>query len=295
MDASIFFVTVNWNHPNDTCECIQSLLEQENVSPNIIVVDNGSTDNSIDIISNNYKNIQLIPSHKNLGFAGGFNLGIRSALSQGASHILIINNDTIASPSMFQALITEIKKGEIGVTAPVIYYASDPTKTWSCGGMINPFLLEPINSHHRDCNILRPEFRTFLSGCCLLIKREVLDEIGLFDERFFLYYEDLDFCLRIKNSRWKMIIVPDAKLWHKVSVSSGGELSANERYYMARSSGLYFRKHMRIITGFFIIPFRLSSALLWSFRLIVKKNWIGFKAYWKGLYEGWLENENKIS
>jgi hypothetical protein len=285
-DEKVIVVTVNWNRYGDTCACLDSLIAQEGVQVDLIVVDNGSTDNSETRLREKYPQLRICKSEKNLGFAGGFNLGIGSALDLDADRIMIINNDTVAEEGMIRALLDEMHSEEIGVTSPVIYYFSNPTKIWSCGGNFNKIVLTPINSHHKSETLSDPVNRTFLSGCCLLMKRELIESIGLFDERFFLYYEDLDYCLRIMHSKWRMKVVPAAKLLHKVSISSGGELSPKERYYTALSSGLYYRKHMTLGNFIFIIPFRIISTVLWVFRLLFRGNFVGMSAFWKGMFDG---------
>ena len=285
----LFVVTVNWNRPGDTCDCLDSLYQQIDTQFKVIVVDNGSTDDSVEVLQSLYPQIQLIKTPTNLGFAAGFNLGIRAALDQNATHILIINNDTLADPFMLQALLTSMDAENQGVVAPIIYYAQQPTKIWSAGGDIHPLLLEPRNSHSRDVRLSdTPVQRTFLSGCCLLVKRQIFEDVGLFDERFFLYYEDLDFCLRVSQKKWQMQVIPGAKLWHKVSLSSGGEQSPNERYYMALSSAIYFRKHLTWKNALIVILYRLGSAILWTLRLVNKNSWQAIRAYWHGLLIGWF-------
>ncbi len=289
MNKTIFVITVTWNGIQDTCECLDSLFLQDDVLLNIVVVDNGSTDDAILILRKKYPQVNVIRSESNLGFAGGFNLGIRYAITLGAEYLLIINNDTISNSSMCKNLLLAMENEEVAVTSPVIYYAQDPKRIWSAGGFIHPLLLEPRNSHNRRRELSDdPKKRTFLSGCCMLIKREVFEKVGLFDERFFVYYEDLDFCLRIAQNKFIMMIVPSAKLLHKVSLSSGGEFSPNERYYMAYSSCLYFRKHLSLRTMPIIVPYRVGSAILWTFRLIMKGKWKSLLEYWRGIWRGVL-------
>jgi GT2 family glycosyltransferase len=284
----IFVVTVTWNGLQDTCECLDSLFLQEDVLLDIVVVDNGSTDGATQFLRKKYPNVETIRSERNLGFAGGFNLGITYAIKQGAEYVLIINNDTILDSSMCKNLLFAMSD-EVAVASPVIFYAQDPQRIWSAGGYIHPNLLEPRDSHSRDQELPSvPIKRTFLSGCCMLIKRDVFTKIGLFDERFFVYYEDLDFCLRLLQNKLTIVLVPSAKLWHKVSLSSGGELSPSERYFMAYSSCLYFHKHLSLKTIPMIIPYRVGSAILWTFRLIIKKNWKSLRAYWRGIWRGIL-------
>lgn len=283
-------VTVNWNKPEVTCACIDLLLNQKNVHPHIILVDNGSTDNSIDYFRDKYSegNVELLELPRNVGFAGGYNAGIRAALDTFAEYILIINNDVEPSPDLIQLLL-QVMDDSVGVTSPAIYYYEKPTEIWSIGGDINQLLLAPLDAHNRKANIASHSIqRTFLSGCVMLFKREVFDRVGCFDEQFFMYYEDLDLCLRIKKAGIKMIVVPNAAAYHKVSVSSDGENTPFERYHSARSSGLYYRKHMVGLYPLWIVPCRLGSALLWSLRLLLQRKQQSLKAYWKGLVDGWL-------
>lgn len=283
-------ITVNWNKPQDTCVCVDLLLKQTGYEPSVILVDNGSDDDSINIFREKYNNfpVKLLELNENIGFAGGYNAGINYALRTTTEYILIINNDTIPSVNLLQALIQPMDVN-IGVTAPVIYYADEPTRIWSMGGDISPIFLEPLNAHNRNKPIpTQPTPRTFLSGCVMLIKRQVMEDVGIFDKQFFAYYEDLDLCMRINKTGIKMLLAPNAEVYHKVSLSSDGSNSPLERYYSARSSGYYFRKYM---TGFYplwIIPYRFGSAILWTFRLLLRCKLEALRSYWKGLFDGWI-------
>ncbi len=292
---AVSVVTVNWNRYEDTCECIDSLLSQKEVSLKIICVDNGSSDNSGQRLQKKYDQIQLLQLNRNLGFAGGYNLGIKQALKQNTNYILIINNDTVADEWMVSKLLREIQASNIGICAPMIYYFENPARIWSSGGYINKRLLMPINSHHDNENLSHPIERTFISGCCYLMKKELIEQVGLFDESFFLYMEDLDFCLRIMQTQWKMKVVPSAKLYHKVAASSEGQYSPIERYYYGLSTGIYYRKYINIRNVWLIVPFRLISAILWTFRLVFSGNIRSLSSYWKGLLTGWTKLPTSFS
>ncbi len=286
---TVSVVIVNWNRYEDTCECIDSLLAQKGVSLKITCVDNGSSDNSGSRLREKYDQIQLLQLNRNLGFAGGYNLGIKEALKQNTDYILIINNDTVADEWMVSKLLSEIQANNIGIDAPLIYYFENPSRIWSSGGYINKQLLIPLNSHHTNENLSHPVERTFISGCCYLMKKDLIEQVGLFDESFFLYMEDLDYCRRIMQTQWKMKVVPSAKLYHKVAASSKGQYSPMERYYYGLSSGVYYRKYINIRNVWIIVPFRLISAILWTFRLVFSGNFQSIGAYWKGLWKGWTK------
>lgn len=283
----IYAVILNWNGLIDTIDCIKSIETQNEVQIQIIVVDNGSIDDSVKTIQENYPHIKIFENQLNLGYAGGMNIGIKYAIGQGARYVLLLNNDTIADSDMVRKLVDSVKDG--GISSPIIYYADHPDKIWSIGGNINPILLE-LTQPHGD-TVISPQItieRDFLTGCALLIHTDVFLSVGYFDERFFPgYYEDLDFCLRVKRNGFSLKLVPDAKLWHKVSQSSGGERSNKVYFLMARNSGLYFKKNMRAWNAIFIIGYRFGSALKKTIIFLKNKNMSALSAYWLGLICGW--------
>ena len=282
---------LNWNRAQDSGECIDSLLAQINVNLHIMVVDNGSIDNSVEFLNNRYPQIEILVQDRNLGFPAGMNKGIQYALSKRAQYIFLINNDTVTSPDMMEKLLNDMKPG-VGIVAPAIFYAKPADRVWSIGGMINPILLEMPISSGKVARL--PEHtiaRDFVSGCAMLVKNEVFQKVGGFDERFSpAYYEDLDLCLRVRKAGFTILLEPQAKLWHKVSLSSGGECNPHERYLMARNSAIYFRKHMRFWQAPFILAYRSASALRWTARLIRRKDTKAWVAYMKGLMDGWFRH-----
>jgi len=287
----VWINTLNWNKPDITKDCLHSLMLNPGTTFTFVLIDNGSNDDSVEILKNEFPNLIIIKNNENLGFGAGFNRGIKYSIAQGAKYILIINNDTIADPNMMTNLLSVLEgDNELGIVAPFIYYYENKEKIWSKGGFINSFSLEQTETqpkkHSKDENM-----KTFLTGCCLLVKVDVFEKIGMFDEQFFMYYEDLDFSLRCLKNGIKMKTVPEAKLWHRISKSSGGKNNSLERFYMAKSSGLYFRKHMILWQLPFIVTFRLGSAILWTFRLLQNRQFASISYYWKGLIQGWVKKK----
>lgn len=257
----LWVVTVNWNQPEYTEQCILSLLNNDIPSSNIIIVDNGSKYDSITFFQDHLPNIKVISSKINLGFARGFNIGINYALEAGAESIFIVNNDTEIPAGMFRNFYSKSKLLRSDISSPAIFYAEEREKLWSSGGYFCKLFAAPINSHNRDKPIPQtPIKRDFLSGCALLINRHVFDSIGKFDDKFFLYYEDLDFLMRANVANFSCWLIPETKLFHYVSASSQGESSPAVYYWMSRSSWLYFRKHAHLWQWIFIIPWRLGHA-----------------------------------
>ncbi|NOZ05662.1 MAG: glycosyltransferase family 2 protein [Chloroflexi bacterium] len=285
----VYIVTLNWNRREETLTCLHSL--QRSVYPNyrLLVVDNGSTDGSVETIRRQVPAAEVLVNECNLGFAAGANVGLRYALSQGAGFVFLVNNDTTVHPQALDELVRAARSPDVGMAAPVIYYQSAPTVIWSVGGGWNPLLLEMTGGHGRgpdDGRWTEVVERPVLVGCGLLLRRELLEQVGLFDERFFLYYEDSDLCLRARAAGFRLLLVPSAKMWHKVATSSGGSDAPAERYQMARSSVLFFRKHARLWQTPFIVPYRTASAVKTVARLLLRRRPDAARAYLRGLRDG---------
>lgn len=285
---TVFCIILNWNGADDTINCIYSILNQNDINLRIVVVDNGSQDYSVSQLKQAFSEIVLIENKHNLGYAGGMNIGINYALSQQAKKILLLNNDIIADPNMVKNLYANLSERN-QIIGPAIYYYDKPNKIWSIGGNINPILLELTKPHGGEIALPKhPIQREFLSGCALLIGSSVFETIGLFDEVFYPgYYEDLDFCLRVKEYGMHMLMVPEAIIYHKISQSSGGGKSNHVLFLMGRNSAIYFKKHMKLWNVFFILFFRMGSALKKTILFLLNRNIDELIAYWFGLINGW--------
>jgi GT2 family glycosyltransferase len=279
-------VVLNWNRPDDTIACLDSLAQQSHRQLRTVVVDNGSDDDSVARIVRAHPSVTLIAHPENSGFSRGINLGIREALAQGADYVFILNNDTTLATDALAVLVAGAGENP---AAPIIYYAGAPRRVWSLGGRFNPWLLEVKGSlRGLEDRGQWPALITvdFVPACALLVPSQIFEEIGYFDERFFMYYEDLDFCLRLHHAGRPIRILTQAKVWHAVSRSSGGSDSRGERYWMARAGVLYFRKHARPWQWPLIGFWRLGSAVRTSVRLLRQRNRAGLGGYWRGLWAG---------
>jgi GT2 family glycosyltransferase len=283
----LLIIILNWNSPKDTRGCIESLLPQLNNHQEILIVDNGSSDDSVVSLHKSFPKIKIIENPRNLGFQGGMNVGIREAISQHAEQVMLLNCDTIASPDMLATLLASCPK-DADVISPGIYYASRKNVLCSTGGRINPILLETL--HQKPIKDFQSPIQfEFLPSHAWLIKTSIFSKVGLLDELFFpLYYDDLDFCLRLKQNSFRAYLIPGAKLYHNVSLSVGGRNSPKERFLMARNSGYYFRKHMKTWQAPVIFLFRFGSGLLWTLRLLTSKNFSAIQHYWDGFVAGWF-------
>jgi len=287
----VYVVTVNWNRADDTLECLASLSNSTYDNLKILVVDNGSTDGSTELISRDFPMIEQIHNTENLGFARGYNTGMKHAMDSGADYIFIINNDATVAPETISNLI-QYSTPNIGIIAPLINYSKYPNMIWSSGGITSSWTLEkhdPLSEQIDTGDWEQVLKRDFVTGCAMLIPRNTLTEVGYFDEKFHMYYEDMDLCLRIRKAGLEILVVPTAKVWHKVARSSGGIDTPNERYWMARSSVRFYRKHAQSLQKPVILFWRTLSALRTSLRLAVKNRKNALQAYWAGLRDGLQE------
>lgn len=284
----VSIITLNWNRCQDTLAFLESCYRLTYPNLHLIVVDNGSSDGSVAAIGERFPEVTQLVNERNLGFAAGMNVGLRYALAQGADYLFIANNDTLVDPEMLSPLVTIAQSGAADLLAPAIYYADAPTRPWSVGGWRNPLTLEIAQSQalQRVVADTTPFAVDFVPACGLLIRRCCLEQVGLFDERFFMYYEDMDFCLRMRMAGCTIMVAPGAAMWHKVAVSSGGSDSPGERYHMARASVQFFRKHVSGWRWLIVVPYRTGSAIKTTLRLLLRGRRDSARAYLRGLWHG---------
>lgn len=290
----VYVIILNWNLPADTITCVESVLAANYPNKEILVVDNGSSDNSINIISNHFgTQIDIISLDKNLGFGPGNNQGISIAAKRGAEYILLLNNDTVIDPDMICELVECAESDlHIGIASPMIYYANQPDKIWYSGMNIWGKLYVLQYPIHRKQNLSRIEDVDFISGCGMLIKRSVWEMVGLFSSEYFMYYEDLDYCLAVKKGGFRIINATQARMWHKIAASSGGSDSAIKQYHQIKSTITFYRKHTR--GGWLFLNFLIRfghAGLTFISQLFKGKLSVGtFRWYKKGIQEA-LENK----
>lgn len=271
MDPKISIIILNWNGLPDTLECLKSLKKIDYENYEVVVVDNNSSGEDVKIIREEFGNFvkEIIVSKDNLGFSGGNNLGIKYSLNEGADFILILNNDTIVESNFLGKLLEIFNKDEkIGIAAPQINYYDNPEIVWTIGGKISKIRGSGFAYSNKNENEIEKKEKivTFASGCCLLIKKEVFEKVGLFDEKFFLYVEDTDLCYRTCKAGYKIIVSPNSKIYHKVGNSTAEDLKQLPLYYTTRNR-LYFAKKnfhgFYFVTIMYIFTTMLYKAFLW--------------------------------
>jgi hypothetical protein len=260
----VSIIILNWNGWQDTLECFDSLSKITYPNYDVVILDNNSTNESVEKITGWIANKRTAISYKfiinsqNTGFAGGNNPGIEYAVKNKSDYILLLNNDTIVDPGFLEKLV---KVGEsdkaIGIIGPKIYYETDKNRIWFGGGEFNWFSGgRHLDFDKLDDNPLDEATKeiNFMTGCALLIKREVVEKIGLMNEDFFLYYEDTEWSLRAKENGYKIIYAPGSHIWHKVSRSVKPKTNPVVHYYHIRNALLLSKLHApKTIIGFIYI------------------------------------------
>lgn len=248
---SVFVIVLNWNGVNDTLDCLRSLNEVTYGNFKVLVVDNGSSDDSVARLRR-YEApfpFELIETGQNLGFAEGNNVGIRSAMAQGAEYVLLLNNDTVVDPDFLSAFVRAAQAYPDGaIFSGKIYYFDQPSTFWYAGATWQRdrqyFQHDGIGRVDDGSEYLHVTETDYGSGCAFFMRANALLTTGLLDSKFFLTYEETDLCYRARAAGFKVLFVPDAKLWHKVSASFGGVDSPLQLYFYSRNVLLWAERHL---------------------------------------------------
>lgn len=228
-EPRVFIIIVNWNGKAVTLDCLDSLSKIAYDNYTIVVVDNASTDGSVEAIGSAYPDAVLLRQDRNLRFAGGNNAGMRYALAHGAEVLCLLNNDTTVDAMFLWQLVSRLQSDiEIGLVAPKIYYYDEPKKIWFAGGRISMWSGTMKHIGLREADEGQHDVATtidYATGCCMAIRRKAIEEVGMFDESFFMYTEDADYSMRLRGAGYSIVYEPASKVWHRLSVASGGHLS----------------------------------------------------------------------
>jgi len=263
-------IILNWNGKTDTLACLKSLGQFSRSKYEIIVVDNGSTDGSVRAISCSFPEVTLIQARTNLGYAGGNNLGIRRALSNPQiEFILILNNDTLLGPHSLEAFL---KKGnsssKLGIVGGYPLSFHDPSQIDHLGGIWNRQTASfDLVGRGASRGFVPRVALDYVCGCSILIKRKVFETIGELESKFFLFWEEADFCFRAKQAGFDIAVCQDATLLHKISASFIGG-SPQKAYFWWRGRGLFIERNFS------------SSEVTYLYKKVLKKELLHLRKLW---------------
>lgn len=292
MSSNLYTVIVNWNLRDDTLACVDSLLAASAQPGQIIIVDNGSTDGSIEAIRNRYgPTVYLLEAGENLGFAGGNNLGIRFALEKGADWVFLLNNDTlVATDSLVQLEKAASSNQKYTIYSPIIYYYDKPEIIWHLGDHLIPGTLITFDRYRDKPHLSTfPEFIPvdFVNGCGMMIQRDVFNKIGLFDSSLFMYGEEVDFCWRARLAGFRFACATKSKIWHKVAASAN-QNPEHTRYLRVRNQIQFYRKYARGLQIPLMFVFSLSRSIGMGFRDYLHMQSHLVNPLMRGWFDGWF-------
>ena len=288
--SELIIILVNYRRADDTIACIRSLRQSTYTSFDIVVVDNGSGDGSADRIRTANPGIRLIENTQNLGFAEGNNTALKIALHEKYAFALLLNNDTVVEPQTLAELIAAMRAHpDVGIMGAKIYFFDNPRMLWFTGGILNVHsgAVTHRGIHETDEGQYdQPGPCDFVTGCCLLIRRAVLERVGMLDTDYFAYYEDGDFSQRARRAGFGVFYMPTARVWHKISRSTQWD-SPFYLYFTLRNRLVFLRKHSTLIATLPYIPVLLYFYGRQFIRLLFKRrSFAGVRAAWLAVIDG---------
>lgn len=294
----VTIIMLTWNSYDVTRDCLLSLRKVDYPAYNIILVDNGSVDGSWLKLAQEFPEATMIRNEKNLGFTGGNNVGMREALKNGTDYLLLLNNDTIVSPSFLSEMISVAETDtRIGMLNPKIYFFEPSDTIWYAGGAYVRWKTFPTHFgvlQRDDGSYNQTKEVSFVTGCALMVRSETARKIGLLDETFFLSYEDVDWSVRAIESGYKAMYVPAAIIWHRDSYDTKRNIGSKRNFYTMRNAVLCARKHL----PFYQLPLFVFSMAVYigyfTLQSLMQADYQRAAAIYQGIWNGcrarFLEN-----
>lgn len=310
-EPKVGIIVLNWNSYADVVQCLDSIRKLDYENTEIVIIDNGSTDSSGQDIDDDYPEVEVVLSDKNQGFSAGNNIGIQRVRDRGAEYILLLNNDIrIPDEQILRKLVGIIGSNpNIGIITPQINEYPDKDTVWFRRGKIN----REIGSYYHDTNrkwYLHGSKKTYskirdnsnqnsnklveneyLPFSCALFRETLFSEVGLLPEEYFLYVEDVEYCLRTMNAGYQLATVPDIKVYHEKS--SDSSLNPIRSYYGVRNRCLFVRRNRKEINLTLFYPTYVLSTLLLFGQRILAGNFASVEAVMRGIIDAIKMKEGK--
>jgi GT2 family glycosyltransferase len=246
--ARVAVVLVNWNGASDTLATLSSLDRVVGAEAlRVIVVDNGSSDGSVERLRKARPGLEIVETGENLGFAGGNDVGIRKALeAPEVGWVLLLNTDVDVDPGFLAPLIRACDEPDVGAAGPKIFYFDPSDRLWAAGGRLRireTVAVELGRGKQDGPRFNRARDVTYLTTCCLLVPRDVLERVGALDPAYFINVDDADWCRRALDAGYRLRYAPESRIWHKVAASTAGSYTPTKTFHTGRSNALYVRRH----------------------------------------------------
>jgi GT2 family glycosyltransferase len=287
-EPPVWCVVLNTNRRDDTLECLASLHAGTYRNIRVLVLDCESTDGSVEAVRGTFPEVQVVRLRENRGYAGNNNVGIRMALEQGAAWVFVLNEDTVLAPDCLARLI-EVGESDarIGIVGPIVYHHDEPDVIQSAGGgLTRRWEGFHFGQNERDDGRFREAHPVaWISGCAILVRREVVESVGMIDERFFIYWEETEWCIRAREAGWKILNVPAAKVWHK-GVQRRYNPKPSVTYYSTRNRLLMLWTRRAPLRAWVAVWVQVARTLVsWS----IRPKWRGKREHRDAMWLGVMD------
>lgn len=303
----VYIILINYQGWADTIECVESLQKSTYQEFRVVIVDNQSPDGSVAILSRHFKQepkVKIISNNQNSGFSGGNNLGIEYAVKMGAQYIWLLNNDTVVDPNSLQQLVDYAKSAAKVLFGGRVYLFGQKEKLWFAGGTVNWWKgrARHIDEDHNSARAFftTPQQTEWISGCSMFARAEVFAKCRL-DERYFLYFEDVDYAVKLRKAGISLMVVPDGNVWHKNS-STMKKMNGINVYYGTRNNMIFMKRHAKWRYKVYFFPYFTIRTFIIGFRQFLKglaKNDDSLKTrgkyFIKGISDFYLGREGKLT
>tara|TARA_B100000925_G_scaffold291557_1_gene280079 strand:+ start:964 stop:1863 length:900 start_codon:yes stop_codon:yes gene_type:complete len=292
-NSKVAIIIVNWKQYELTKSCLFSLKKINYNDYQIILIDNESNLKELKIIKNQFDNIITFSNERNLGFTEANNIGIKHAIKNEFEYVLLINNDTEVEKNFMNPLLESLEKNKnLGAVQPLILNFVNRKKVWNAGGFLNKFF--GYSYVNKNAEVIKKNI-DWITGCCFFIKVEVIKKIGLLDESFFAYYEDVDWSIKIKNKGFDLAFINSSVIYHHGSKSSQNELSEGTlspfvHYLNIRNHILLLRKNRDIFNFVGVLLFQFFKIISYSIYFILRLRINKLNMVYKGLIDGLSKN-----
>jgi GT2 family glycosyltransferase len=301
----IAVIILTWKRYEDTKDCLNSILKSNRLPDELLIIDNGSNDGSYEKIKSEFAKIpyiRFILNEDNFGFAKGVNIGIMNYLNKtGFSYLILLNQDTVVDEHFIEECFKTMKKDpEIGIVGPRIYYYNNPHKIWHGWIFFNRIkcgMIIPEKNKNDEQVGVQDRETEFLTGCAMMINKHIFKRTGLFNENFFFYFEDSDFCLKVRKAGYRLWYNSKAKVWHKITDIARDRTSPHVLYNIAKGYLIFLRSNFSfsyMLYGIFLhfvlyTPFRLWQIMNGS------KSVDAIISWFKGTIDGLKMRINKTT